>query len=114
MRRGRAPPGLAGRSVRRRAKERRTNLDHLLFPSIWRAIALALTILISAFAGAFTIMLSPSWKTGSRWMAIWLPRLPCDRLIRSGKVPDGIPLVVYAKTGNAYTITSLDRRASVA
>lgn len=47
-------------------------------------------------------------------MAVWLPRLPCDRLIRAGRVPDGIPLVVYAKLGNAYTITSLDRRASAA
>ena len=58
-------------------------------------------------------MLSTSWKTGSRWMAIWLPRLPCDRLIRSGEVSAGDkPLIVYAKTGNAYSITSLDRRAS--
>lgn len=48
-------------------------------------------------------------------MAIWLPRLPCDRLIRSGKVLGGKqPLVVYAKTGNAYSITSLDRQASMA
>ena len=46
-------------------------------------------------------------------MALWLPRLPADRLIRSGRAPaDGQPLIVYAKTGNAYTITSLDRRAS--
>ena len=58
-------------------------------------------------------MLSTLWKTGSRWMAIWLPGLPCDRLIRSGKVsPGDKPLIVYAKTGNAYTIASLDRRAS--
>lgn len=33
--------------------------------------------------------------------------------MRSGQVsPDGRPLIVYAKTGNAYTIVSLDRRAS--
>jgi protein ImuB len=49
----------------------------------------------------------------SRWLALWLPRLPSDRLIRSGQVsPGDKPLIVYAKTGNAYTITSLDRRAS--
>ncbi len=46
---------------------------------------------------------------------MWLPRLPADRLIRSGMVSaDERPLVVYAKTGNAFTITSLDRRASAA
>lgn len=46
---------------------------------------------------------------------MWLPRLPTDRLIRSGKVsPGDRPLVVYAKTGNAFTITALDRRASSA
>ena len=44
---------------------------------------------------------------------MWLPRLPADRLIRSGRVPPGDrPLIIYAKTGNAFTVTSLDRRAS--
>lgn len=46
---------------------------------------------------------------------MWLPRLPADRLLRSGLVSPGEkPLVVYARTGNAYAITSLDRRASMA
>jgi protein ImuB len=36
-------------------------------------------------------------------------------LLRSGRISaDGKPLIVYAKTGNAYTITSLDRQASKA
>lgn len=46
---------------------------------------------------------------------MWLPRLPADRLFRSGRVsPGDRPVIVYAKTGNAFTITSLDRRASAA
>jgi protein ImuB len=48
-------------------------------------------------------------------MALFFPRLPTDRLMRSGvALPDGRPLVVYAKIKNAFTLTAVDKRATVA
>ncbi|HVV27931.1 MAG TPA: DUF6504 family protein [Rhizomicrobium sp.] len=44
-------------------------------------------------------------------MAIWLPRLPADRLIRRRGMPFDAPLVVSIKTGNALTVHALDARA---
>ena len=46
------------------------------------------------------------------WLAIFLPRLNTDRLIRSGRAPDGRPLGVYAKEGGAFLLTGVDTRAS--
>lgn len=46
------------------------------------------------------------------WLAIYLPRLATDRLIRSGRAPDGRPLAVYAKDANAFLLTGVDARAS--
>jgi protein ImuB len=47
-----------------------------------------------------------------QWMALWLPRLPADRLTRAAP-PEG-PLIVYEKIKNAFTLTALDRQASAA
>ncbi len=51
-------------------------------------------------------------------MALWLPRLPADRLTRAAP-PDNPaekrgPLVIYDKVKNALLVTALDRRASAA
>ena len=47
-----------------------------------------------------------------QWMALWLPRLPADRLTRAA--PPEAPLVIYDKVKNALLVTALDRRASAA
>jgi protein ImuB len=46
------------------------------------------------------------------WLAIVLPRLKTDRLIRSGQAPEGRALAVYAKEANAFLLTGVDARAS--
>lgn len=46
------------------------------------------------------------------WLAIVLPRLKTDRLIRSGRAPEGRPLAIYAKEANAFLLTGVDARAS--
>jgi len=46
------------------------------------------------------------------WLAIVLPRLAADRLIRSGCAPEGRPLAVYAKEAGAFLLTGVDARAS--
>jgi protein ImuB len=46
------------------------------------------------------------------WLAIVLPRLKTDRLIRSGRAPENRPLAVYAKEANAFLLTGVDARAS--
>lgn len=48
----------------------------------------------------------------ARWLAVFLPRLSTDRLIRSGRAPEGRPLAVYAKDANAFLLTGVDARAS--
>ncbi len=48
----------------------------------------------------------------SIWLAIVLPRLKTDRLIRSGQAPEGRALAVYAKEANAFLLTGVDARAS--
>jgi len=50
--------------------------------------------------------------TGATWLAIFLPRLATDRLIRSGRAPEGRPLATYAKEANAFLLTGVDARAS--
>ncbi|MGD9815087.1 MAG: DNA polymerase Y family protein [Hyphomonadaceae bacterium] len=51
--------------------------------------------------------------TGARWLAIYLPRIRTDRLIRAGRGPaDDRPLAVYAKEAGAYQLTGVDARAS--
>ncbi len=60
-------------------------------------------------------MLSISRKASltPQWMALFLPRLPTDRLMRSGTTPpDQRPLVVYAKIKNAFTLTAVDAHAT--
>ena len=47
-----------------------------------------------------------------RILALWLPRLPTDRLIRKNGVPFNAPLVVSAKIANALHIHALERRAA--
>jgi protein ImuB len=46
------------------------------------------------------------------WLAIHLPCLKTDRLIRSGRAPEGRPLAIYAKEANAFLLTGVDARAS--
>ena len=46
------------------------------------------------------------------WLAIVLPRLSTDRLIRSGRAPDGRALATYAKEAGAFLLTGVDARAS--
>lgn len=49
----------------------------------------------------------------ARWLAIYLPRIRTDRLIRSGRGPsDGRPLAVYSKETGAYQLQGIDARAS--
>jgi protein ImuB len=50
--------------------------------------------------------------TEAAWLAIYLPRLKTDRLIRSGHAPEGRALAVYAKEANAFLLTGIDARAS--
>jgi hypothetical protein len=48
-----------------------------------------------------------------RWLAIYLPRLSTDRLIRSGRAPaDDRPLATYTKEAGAFQLTGVDARAS--
>jgi protein ImuB len=51
-----------------------------------------------------------AWK--SVWLAIFLPRLNTDRLLRSGRTPEGRALAVYTKQAGAFQLTGLDERAS--
>ncbi|MFN3959306.1 MAG: Y-family DNA polymerase, partial [Parvularculaceae bacterium] len=44
-------------------------------------------------------------------MAIWLPFLPTDRLRRHGLAPADAPLALYAKAGDAFTLTAVDALA---
>ncbi len=48
----------------------------------------------------------------AHWLAIVLPRLATDRLIRSGRTPEAQPLAVYAKEANAFLLTGVDAHAS--
>jgi protein ImuB len=49
---------------------------------------------------------------GARWMAIWLPLLPTDRLRRqSAATLADRPLAFYAKSGNAFSLSAVDGRA---
>lgn len=49
----------------------------------------------------------------ARWLAIYLPRIRTDRLIRSGQAgADQRPLAVYSKQTNAYEIVGVDARAN--
>jgi protein ImuB len=49
----------------------------------------------------------------ARWLAIYLPRLSTDRLIRSGRAPaDDRPLATYTKEAGAFQLTGVDARAS--
>jgi protein ImuB len=44
-------------------------------------------------------------------LALWLPRLPTDRLIRKRGSPFSAPLIVSGKAGNALHVHALDARA---
>jgi protein ImuB len=46
-----------------------------------------------------------------RILALWLPRLPTDRLIRKRGSPFSAPLIVSGKAGNALHVHALDARA---
>jgi len=49
----------------------------------------------------------------ARWLAVYLPRLKTDRLIRAGRGPsDDRPLAVYAKEKGALQLKAVDLRAS--
>jgi protein ImuB len=48
----------------------------------------------------------------SVWLAIFLPRLATDRLIRAGRAAENKPLAVYAKRANAFVLSGVDARAS--
>jgi len=47
-----------------------------------------------------------------RWLALWLPRLPTDRLKRSGAAPADQPVALYAKIANAFVLTAVDMQAA--
>jgi len=48
-----------------------------------------------------------------RWLALYLPRIRTDRLIRAGRGPsDDRPLAVYSKESGAYQLKGIDARAS--
>lgn len=48
----------------------------------------------------------------ARWLSLHLPRLSTDRVRRAGGAPsDGKPFALYAKIGNAFTLTGLDEAA---
>lgn len=50
-----------------------------------------------------------------RWMALWLTRLPTDRLKRAGVAPsEPHPFALYAKSGNAFTLSAVDACAAKA
>jgi protein ImuB len=44
-------------------------------------------------------------------MALWLPRLPTDRLLRKGCAPSKAPLIVSHKANNALYVYALEARA---
>jgi protein ImuB len=46
-----------------------------------------------------------------RILALWLPRLPTDRLIRKAASPFNAPLVISGRSGNALHIHALEARA---
>jgi protein ImuB len=46
-----------------------------------------------------------------RILALWLPRLPTDRLIRKRGAPFSAPLIVSGKAGNALHVHALEARA---
>lgn len=49
----------------------------------------------------------------ARWLAIYLPRIRTDRLIRAGRGPsDDRPLAVYSKESGAFQLQGIDARAS--
>lgn len=49
----------------------------------------------------------------ARWLAIYIPRIRTDRLIRAGRGPsDGRPLAVYSKDNGALQLKGIDARAS--
>ena len=51
-------------------------------------------------------------SSNRRILALWLPRLPTDRLVRKQGTPFKAPLVVSRKAGNALVVHALDRQAA--
>ncbi len=50
-----------------------------------------------------------------RWMALWLTRLPTDRLKRAGAAPsEARPLALYSKKGNAFALSAVNACAAEA
>jgi protein ImuB len=47
-----------------------------------------------------------------RIQALWLPRLPTDRLVRKSAAPFKAPLIVSGRCGNALHVHALDARAA--
>ncbi|MGD9982194.1 MAG: DNA polymerase Y family protein [Hyphomonadaceae bacterium] len=57
--------------------------------------------------------MSVALQNEARWLAIYLPRLSTDRLIRAGRGPsDDRPLAIYAKEAGAYQLKGVDARGS--
>ncbi len=55
-------------------------------------------------------MTTPS--TPARWMTLWLPHLPTDRLRRTASSPsDDRPLALYGKARNIFALTAVDAAA---
>jgi protein ImuB len=48
----------------------------------------------------------------SVWLAIYLPRLNTDRLIRAGQASESSAVAVYAKQANAYALTGVNAHGS--
>jgi len=51
-------------------------------------------------------------RSEATWLAIVLPRLNTDRLIRSGRAPEDRPLAIYSKEAKGFLLTGVDKRAS--
>lgn len=50
--------------------------------------------------------------SNSVWLALHLPRLSTDRLIRSGRAPEGRAFAVYAKQEGAFLLACVDAQAA--
>ena len=48
----------------------------------------------------------------SRWLALWLPQLPIDRLTPAGATPPEHPRVLYTKNGGAFALTCVNGTAA--
>ncbi|MEZ6022884.1 MAG: hypothetical protein R3C16_05605 [Hyphomonadaceae bacterium] len=75
------------------------------------AYAVELTRNRAGSAGARFLWIGTPMDAPS-WLAIYLPRLNTDRLIRAGRAPKDRPFALYAKEANAFLLTGVNASAS--